>query len=48
MDYRNDDHMEYDCDCDFTYRIMAALVLERKIAQAFYYVSISNGKADAV
>jgi hypothetical protein len=48
MDNRNDDQMEYDCDCDFTYHIMAALVLERKIAQAFYYVNILNGKADAV
>ncbi len=40
MDNRNDDQLEHDCDCDFTYHIMAALVLERKIAQAFYYVHI--------
>jgi len=46
MDNRNDDQMEH--DRDFTYHIMAALVLEQKIAQAFFYISISNEKADAV
>ena len=30
---------------DFTYGLMAAMVLERKAAQAFYYISLSNGNA---
>jgi len=50
MDYCDDGELEMDYDrpYDFTYGIMAACVLERKIAQAFYYLSLSNGTADAV
>ena len=33
---------------DFGYTILAALIIERKIAQGFYYLSLSMGIADAV
>jgi hypothetical protein len=33
---------------DFGYTILAALMIERKIAQGFYYLSLSTGMADAV
>jgi len=40
--------LEYNSQTDFTYGIMIALVLERKIAQARYYISLLNGDADAL
>ncbi|KAL9179444.1 hypothetical protein ACHAXT_008734 [Thalassiosira profunda] len=40
--------MHYDRPYDFSYGLMAALVLERKIAQAMYYMSLQNGNADPI
>ncbi|KAL7533401.1 hypothetical protein ACHAXR_005203 [Thalassiosira sp. AJA248-18] len=40
--------MQYHRPYDFSYGLMAALIFERKIAQAFYYISLSNGKADPI
>jgi len=42
------DYEHVDDPFDFGYTILAALMIERKIAQGFYYLSLSTGMADAV
>jgi hypothetical protein len=47
-DYDGLDYEDVDDPFDFGYTILAALMIERKIAQGFYYLSLSTGMADAV
>ena len=42
------DYVHFEDPFDFGYTLLAALMLERKIAQGFYYLSLSLGMADAV
>jgi hypothetical protein len=47
-DYDGLDYEDVDDPFDFGYTILAALMIERKIAQGFYYLSLSTGMADSV
>lgn len=42
------EHVNMGDPFEFGYTLLAALMLERKIAQGFYYLSLSMGMADAV
>jgi hypothetical protein len=52
IDFVNHDYgLDYEVQegpFDFGYTLVAALMIERKIAQGFYYLSLSMGMADAV